>query len=298
MNMESGNVALVASRIKASSVTRRIVSIIIPLPLLLVVVYLSVWSVALIVILAVMICLIELYKGLKQAGYHPRSEVGMITALFLCAAALFQHYTSLNLVGLALSGGVILTLTNELTRKDSEHGLASWALSFVSACYVGWLLSYYILIRVLETPLEGGWLAFLKMDPGAAWIYFILAITWLQDAGAYFIGRSWGRHKLAPIVSPGKTWEGAIGGIATAIVAAMICILILGLPISYSVAAFLGLIGGIVGLIGDLAESLIKRRIGIKDMGNVIPGHGGILDRVDSIMFTAPIIYYLILLLV
>jgi phosphatidate cytidylyltransferase len=100
---------------------------------------------------------------------------------------------------------------------------------------------------------------------------------------------------MAPIISPGKTWEGALGGILAGAMAAMLAVFLLGLPIGYGTAFLLGIAGGSAGLLGDLAESLLKRRIGVKDMGNVMPGHGGILDRADSMLFTAPVLYYLIL---
>src|SRR6185436_8857704 len=104
----------------------------------------------------------------------------------------------------------------------------------------------------------------------------------------------WGRHKMAPTLSPKKTWEGAAGGLIGAVVASLVCIPLLGLPLGPGAGLVLGIVGGVVGPLGDLAESLIKRQVGLKDAGNLIPGHGGILDRADSLLFTIPILYYLI----
>lgn len=248
-------------------------------------------------VVATIICLLELYNGLQQSGYRPRSIVGILCALLLLAAIIFQEYTHYPLVPIALSASIILSLTAELLvgqENDPMTELSSWALSFSGAIYIGWLLSYFVLLRQMTTPLHTGWLDFLRISPGAAWIYFALAVIWLQDAGAYFVGRAFGKHKMAPIISPKKTWEGAAGGIVTAVLSAMLAVLLLGLPVSYPVAALIGLVGGVVAMVGDLVESLIKRRIGIKDMGTIMPGHGGILDRADSMLFAAPVLYYLI----
>lgn len=101
---------------------------------------------------------------------------------------------------------------------------------------------------------------------------------------------------MAPILSPKKSWEGFAGGMVAAIATALFCVPLLGLPITLLEAAILGVIAGIFGPLGDLAESLIKRQVGVKDSGYIIPGHGGILDRIDSILFTGPVVYYMIVL--
>jgi len=193
-----------------------------------------------------------------------------------------------------LVGGDGAGLIVELARGDHEAALPSWALTLAGTLYLSWLLSHFILLRELNTPLNSGLLASLQIEPGAAWIYFTLAITFIQDTAAYFVGRSWGRHKMAPALSPKKTWEGAIGGLVGAIASSLICIPLLGLPIGFGAGVLLGVAGGVVGPLGDLSESLIKRQVGLKDAGSIIPGHGGILDRADSLLFTAPTLYYLI----
>jgi phosphatidate cytidylyltransferase len=102
---------------------------------------------------------------------------------------------------------------------------------------------------------------------------------------------------MTPYLSPKKSWEGAAGGFVASVLVALLAVPLLGLPLSYPAAALLGIAGGIAGQLGDLAESLIKRQIGTKDIGHLIPGHGGLFDRLDSMLFTAPVLYYLILLL-
>lgn len=295
--MDGANAASAASPGRASSLVTRIVSAVVLVPLLVGLVYWSVWSTALLVTAAVVICLLELHRLVRQAGFPPRLSTALVAGLGLCVAATLQGLVPFDLVALAVGASLLFSLIGELPRRNREGSLQSWALSFAGAYYVGGLLSYYILLRRLETPLEGGWLAPLQIPPGAAWVFLVLAITWLQDTAAFFVGRRWGRHKMAPYLSPKKTWEGALGGFVASIAAAALATPLLGLPIGYAAAALIGAAGGIFGPLGDLAESLIKRQIGVKDAGNIIPGHGGILDRADSMLFTGPIIYYLIILL-
>ena len=127
---------------------------------------------------------------------------------------------------------------------------------------------------------------------GRDWVLLALFATFAVDTTAYFIGRAWGRHKMAPTISPGKTWEGAVGGLAGAIVAVIALALLLDIDISYSEMVILGFLIAVFAQLGDLAESKLKRSMGVKEAGNLIPGHGGILDRLDSIVFTGVVVYY------
>ena len=124
-----------------------------------------------------------------------------------------------------------------------------------------------------------------------AWVLLLFLITWLGDGGAYFCGRAFGKHKLAPVVSPNKTWEGVWGGMALAVLGALglRAWLLPELPWFHAVALGVLLTG--TGVLGDLAESLVKRASGVKDSGRIMPGHGGFLDRVDSLLFSAPVLY-------
>ncbi|GAF86347.1 unnamed protein product, partial [marine sediment metagenome] len=132
------------------------------------------------------------------------------------------------------------------------------------------------------------------LDDGRNWVFFALFVTFASDTTAFFIGRALGRHKLAPGISPGKTWEGAIGGILGAIVVSLFFTLNtpLILPLSWGQVILLGLLVSIFGQLGDLAESLFKRYTGVKDSGSVLPGHGGFLDRMDSVVFASAVVYY------
>lgn len=120
---------------------------------------------------------------------------------------------------------------------------------------------------------------------GLAWFLLALFITWLSDTFAYLVGKTWGKHKLIPRVSPNKTIEGAIGGLAAAAVTAVICDAWFGMEIGFGPAIVIGLVLGAAGQIGDLSESMLKRMGGVKDSSNLIPGHGGMLDRIDALIF-------------
>jgi len=296
--MDSANAASAASPRNSGSLAQRLLSAALLLPLLVVLIWWSVWSVAATVVMATAVSLLELYSALRQGGYHPRMLVGFASALAIILAIGLQATVAFDLLLPVVTLVIILSLVAELAYPQSPGSLPSWGLTLAGAFYIAWLLSHFILLRALNTPvLHNSIFTPLGMQPGVAWIYYACAITWLQDTSAYFVGRRFGRHKLAPVLSPKKTWEGAAGGMLGAILTGAGCVLLLGLPITLLQGALLGLVGGVVGPLGDLSESLIKRQVGLKDAGNLIPGHGGILDRADSLLFTVPVLYYLIRLL-
>ena len=145
-----------------------------------------------------------------------------------------------------------------------------------------------VLLHDISRPAAAG------LTAGAHWLLFGLMVNWIGDTGAYYVGRRFGRNKLAPMVSPGKTWEGAVAsGVTGTLLGALYlpwAIPGLGLPL----ACVIALTANAAGQIGDLAESALKRGAGVKDSGTILPGHGGLLDRMDSTMFTIPVLYVLV----
>jgi phosphatidate cytidylyltransferase len=131
-----------------------------------------------------------------------------------------------------------------------------------------------------------------ELEGGREWVLFVVLATFATDTTAFFVGKMWGRHSLAMKVSSGKTREGAVGGFLGAIAASLILALLLGIAIPYWQTVILGALIGIFAPLGDLAESMLKRSTGLKDSGTLIPGHGGLLDRLDSILFTVVVVYY------
>jgi phosphatidate cytidylyltransferase len=255
------------------------------------------WSIMATLIALVVVALLELYGAFRHNNLEPQRVSGMAVAIAVLVAIQADYLLNLHLTGAVLVVSVMGTLIAALPNHQRKGLLADWGLTLAGALYIGGLASHIGLIRMINTPpLNPGPLRDLGLEPGAAWLYLVCAVTWLQDALAYFVGKSYGRTKMTPTLSPKKTWEGAAGGMVGAILGGVLAVMICGLPVSLWVGALLGVAGGIIGPLGDLAESMIKRQAGIKDAGHLIPGHGGLLDRIDSFLFTCPAIYYLILL--
>lgn len=141
----------------------------------------------------------------------------------------------------------------------------------------------------------GAWkCGILLHDMNAHWMMFALIVNWAGDTGAFYVGRKFGRHKLAPAISPGKSWEGAFASIASSVILGVIYLPLAIHGTSYLKAVLLSIGANIAGQIGDLAESAIKRSAGVKDSGSMLPGHGGMLDRLDSSLFAMPVLYALL----
>jgi phosphatidate cytidylyltransferase len=279
----------------ASNLGQRIASSVVLLPIIALIVWFGEPLVSLTVIGLAVLALHELYALFRGGGYTPRRSAGYLSVALFVIGASMRTLVPLDWTGFALVTSIIASLSVELPRRNRERSLLHWALTLSGATYIGWTLAHFVLLREIAHPLSAtAPLRFLRLDAGAAWIVFVLAITFLSDTGAYFTGRVFGRHRMAPYISPKKSWEGALGGLLASTVAGAALIPLLGLPLGSGVGAFLGAVGSTAGQAGDLAESLIKRQVDIKDSGHLIPGHGGILDRVDSLLFTAPVLYYLI----
>ncbi|HEY4690671.1 MAG TPA: phosphatidate cytidylyltransferase [Anaerolineae bacterium] len=172
----------------------------------------------------------------------------------------------------ALPAALSLTLIGSLTWHMRHRGpsvTADWALAIAGGVYLGWAGRQFVEVRALEN--------------GAAWLLLILTGTWLADSGAYLVGVRIGRHTLSPALSPKKSWEGLAGGVIIGLVGNALVAAALRLPAIHG--AMLGLIGGTIGTLGDLSVSMMKRQVGAKDSGHLIPGHGGALDRIDSLLF-------------
>lgn len=216
---------------------------------------------------------------------HPRLVI--YSSVMAFAVVMWSHAGAIHawlLIGLMV---YTLVLFAEMMMDHVKVRIEMLALCYVSGFVVPFLLSS--LIRILA------------MTTGRYVILIPFVVAFMSDGGAYFVGLKFGRHKLAPVVSPNKTIEGALGGLAGAVVGMLIyaIILDLGFPrfeVNYGLAILYGLAGSACGMFGDLCFSIIKRQTGIKDYGNLIPGHGGVLDRFDSLMMVAPLMEALLLL--
>ncbi len=191
---------------------------------------------------------------------------------------------------LMITGLLFLGFLTEFFREKREP-LKNISITLFGAVYVGWLLSHLVMLKCFAGTLE---VMGHRVAAGNCLVMLVLLCTWASDTFAFFVGKNLGKHKLSPKSSPNKTWEGSIGGWTGSVVLALITGYVIHLPLWH--ALFMGAVFGIVSQMGDLTASAIKREIGIKDFGSIIPGHGGVLDRIDSILFTAPFAYYYIML--
>jgi phosphatidate cytidylyltransferase len=227
------------------------------------------------------------YEFYRMADFDRREPLLYLGLLWALALVLSPHYTIPDLLPITITATVLASLICLLLRRSRENALRDWAWTIVGALYVGWMLGYWLNLRGLEE--------------GRNWVYLAMLTTFANDTGAYFIGRARGKRKLAPAISPAKTWEGAIGGLISAVLAAVVVAMVLK-PISamaggpfvfrYWQIVILGFLVGIFAQLGDLAESLLKRNMGVKESGALLPGHGGILDRFDSLIFVGAVVYY------
>lgn len=221
---------------------------------------------------------------LRNKGFQP--FLRLIIAVDLCFVVLttLQRF---DLVPVILTFGTIGAFMAVLF-KGRQPYIANVATTVLGFVYGGWLPCYLILIRQLEMNSLG--LITIKLNPGLGFIFLLFFTILLTDVGAFFFGSRYGKTPLAPIISPKKTREGALGGTACGIIVSMLIGYFLHLHWYQSLIA--GLLITIFAQIGDLAESLIKRDAGVKDSGNSLPGHGGFLDRADSYLFSTPVAYF------
>lgn len=210
---------------------------------------------------------------MRSAGYNPSEPA----CLGLVAALLIDSILPGYRIGrFALVATIAIEATRHIIRNQTKGFLVNWALMLAGALYVGGLGSHFIALRALPGGL--GWLA-LAVIP-----------TWVCDSAAYFVGTSRGRQGFFTAISPHKTWEGFIGGWLSGAIAAVAAGLFLKLTLAQAIV--LGLVLPLAATFGDLAESLLKRQVGAKDSGTFFPGHGGVLDRADSLLFVVPLVYY------
>jgi phosphatidate cytidylyltransferase len=201
--------------------------------------------------------------------------------------------------------GLLVIVSAGILRQDYTGSTRSWAYAVAGTAYIAIPLAHVPALRDLEASDVAAWIDAvndwaLTSHPaaGLAWLVLIVSITWITDTAAYLGGRALGRNKLTPRLSPGKTIEGAVLGSVFGALTGGVAVALLGLPLPVYAGIGIGLVLSVVGQVGDLAESMIKRDIGVKDMGTLIPGHGGILDRIDALLFTLPVGYYLVRLAV
>lgn len=256
-------------------------AILIP-PLLVVLLLGGTWIVALVVV-ATALAAVEAFRLLGSAGYASIPALGIALAVGLTLEAAVPTAapgSAFVLVGV----GVILASVGAFLKRDPREGLITWFTTVFGALYAS-LLGFVIRLgAAAPEPAATAPLGFLGAERG--WILLLLLGVWAYDTGAYFVGRRFGRARFLSHISPSKTYAGLVGGIVAATI--VVGLVLAGLGEAPIGAVALGPLIGLSAQAGDLAESMLKRAAGAKDSGALIPGHGGILDRVDSFLFAAP----------
>jgi phosphatidate cytidylyltransferase len=238
-------------------------------------------SLAFEILFGLVICIgvMEAYAMLEKGGFQPCKMLGLVATLAI--VWLSSSYAISHRPSMPLAAGVILILVSPLfIRREPKDMLAcSMSTLFPVFCF-SFMLSYIISIRILPGEI------------GEDLLLLLLLCVSMSDTAAFYVGTLFGRTRMAPGVSPKKSWEGAAGGLVAAAGGGIIAHFWFyqSLPLHHGVILGLGL--GSMGILGDLAESMVKRATGVKDSSRLLPGHGGVLDRVDSLIFSAPVLFY------
>jgi phosphatidate cytidylyltransferase len=256
-------------------------------PPLLIAVWLGGLWVVLLVGVAVTLAGIEAFRLLTRAGHPSMLLLGVVLALVVALGDSVKELPGGS--GLLLAAlGIVLVGTGALTRLDPREGLAIFATTTFGALYVG-LLGFVARLAASDAAVDPaallGWLGSER-----AWILALILVVWAFDTFAYFTGRRFGRHPFMAHISPAKTLEGVIGGLVASAIVGAVIVAALGQP--WLAGLGFGLVLAAAAQAGDLAESMLKRAAGAKESGTLIPGHGGMLDRVDSFLFAAPVAYF------
>ncbi len=260
----------------------RLLTALIALPLVVALIRLGGIAFFALVALVLSVAAMEFCRLMEKDRFHPAMPWALLFLWVLLLDAQFPQWA-------LLEPGLSFVLLGSMAWQVFHRGekpIVDWALMAGGALYLGWCGAHILRLRSLP---DGLW-----------WVMTVLPAVWFADSGAYLVGRKWGRHKMAPTLSPGKTWEGYVGGIVLG------TLLTAGLAALWSLAAGpqgpravdgfgAGLIVALLSPLGDLAVSMIKRQVGVKDSGTLFPGHGGALDRIDSLLWAAVLGYYFIL---
>ncbi len=251
----------------------------------------------------VLLGLLEFYRMIEAKGAQPLRQAGLAAGAALSVVAYVgnEYYATILMTAVLLA-----LMIAQLGKQEISDALASISGTFFGVFYVGWLMSHVVVLRGFHGVVVSKWGADVAAEvhpqSGIFLVLFVVSTVVLCDAGAYFAGRALGKRTLAPKISPNKTVEGALGGMVVGMGTSLLCKGIFDLfwpelsrVVSWQVAPLLGLVLGAAAITGDLVESLLKRDAQQKDTGALLPGMGGVLDRIDSPLLAIPVMYYLLL---
>ena len=274
-----------------SELTRRILFALVGAPVTVALIYFGGWILATALGVLSAVCAWELFRMARAGGSNPMAPIG-ITLAAVIPLLVHAHYLRVFTLSITAASLILLVLIASViwVRGVAGHPLVSVSVTLFGILYAALTVFIYPL-RYHEYAI--GALA------GTALVMFPIAVTWGTDIGAYAFGRMFGKRKLMPSVSPGKTVAGAVGGVAAAVASSWFYVTVFLKPFGHLALTPLGMILfgiaiSVAGQTGDLAESLLKREAGVKDSSSLLPGHGGLLDRWDSLLFTVPVAYLIL----
>ena len=254
-------------------ITTRVITALVALPIVFFLIQWGSWAYSLVITVIALVAVWEYVHMMRLKGYRLPLLFAFAIVLISCGEMQFPtQHLFVPLFMMLLMTMLIWTLF----QTDSTTQPIDWALTITGSAYIGLGLGHLLGLRLLEQ--------------GHIWVWLAIASTWGSDSAAYFGGKALGRHKFWPRWSPKKTWEGFIAGIFGGMVGGFVVTLVYDFPLSH--ALVIGVIVSLVGPFGDLAISMLKRYTGVKDSSHMIPGHGGVLDRVDSVLFSSVVVFY------
>lgn len=265
---------------KMSNLATRVIVALFGIPLIITVSILGKLPFLIFVLVIGLVSFFEFSKMLSRRRFFPNLQFGFLSVALIIINS-FYNFTSLEVISFII---VPVILLSELFRRN-ESAIANIGTTLIGIYYIGLFASALVLIREYFND------SYFLYDQGGYIIIAVLATIWICDSAAYFIGTATGKHKILPRVSPHKSWEGAIAGFVFSMITMVLAQIIFINFVSIQDAVVIGFIIGTFGQAGDFVESLIKRDANVKDSSSLIPGHGGIFDRFDSLLFSAPIIY-------
>lgn len=274
---------------------QRVAAAVVAIPILLLLIWIGGWPYAIAAAVILAVAAAEFTHLRAPWLALPTLLAGAYAALLAITAYTIDDHRPLLLLGGALVVAALPAVYIWRRRDSALAGRVVWLA--LAVLYVGMLGSTIVLLREIDRQTvvtfasDGGVDISTEYGDGREWVLLALLGTFAVDTAAYFVGRAIGRHKLAPTISPKKTWEGLLGGYAGGFGAVLLLNIVLGLHAPISPLIFIAATLPLAAAAGDLVESWIKRRTGVKDASELIPGHGGFLDRLDSVLFTFPLVY-------
>jgi len=268
------------------SISRLISGVLLSLFVMLIIFVLPNWAFAVVATVLIILALYEFFTLVEKKGIALYKYFGTFIGALIPLSIYFKFEPTKGWELFFIVAACLSLFLLQFTRHESSQAIVAISATLFGILYVSWFFSFIIKLKLLSDASLGLY--------GASLVLFLLLVTKLGDVGAYFVGTYFGKHSLVPRISPKKSVEGALGGLIFSILAAYFAKALLPLKVTAYHPLILGFLLGVLGQVGDLSESLVKRDCQVKDSGTIIPGMGGVLDIIDSLLFTAPIFYFYI----